>query len=963
MVTDTEHGLSEILDRITDGFIALDKNWCYTYMNKRAGEILNRDPQQMIGKHIWTEFPEGIGQPFHKAYEQAMTEQKYIFLEEYYPPLDRWFENHIYPSPNGVSVYFRCITEKKKQELKLKTSETKYRSVVENIHESLVVEDVDGNLVYANNEFSKMFGFSKDELRNLSLIDYTAPESYPEVLERHIQRMKGIELPEEFEYKGMRKDGTEIWVDCRVSAILSEGRIVGTQSLERDITERKKAEEKLIEKELQYRLLIEHASDGIFISDLNEHFLDANSSACELIGYSKEELLKLVVDDLVIIKPGETPSRFDEIKSGIRIIQERNLRRKDGSMVPVEVTAKMLPDKRILSIVRDVTERKKNDEKLAESENRLRTIIQTEPECIKLIGPNCELLEMNPAGLIMIEADNIEQVINRSVLDLINEKYRDAFARLTSEVFNGNPGSLEFEITTLKGTHRWLEIHAVPLRDIDGKIISLLGITRDITERKKAEEEILKSRKQFQSLVENIPGVYWVNDLDTYQTLYISPSYETIWGRRVEDLYNNPADFINSVHPEDKALLFEAHKNIANTLKTNITYRIVRPDGELRWISAKTNVVIDSHGKKTEYGYAEDITERKKTEQAIKESEEKFRTLVESSPVGIFLFQPDGQVTYGNPADMRMTGLTWEETMGLNWIKAIHPDDLATVMEDWKKASDSGKPYAGTGRYLHEDGTVVYWDVSTAPTIIDGKIIGYIGTVTDITERKKSEQEIVHMNEQLRDLSSHLQNIREEERKKIAREIHDELGQQLTVIKMNLHSLLKKNNNQDSEFTGKAAAIGEYINQTMDTVRKISSELRPVILDDFGIADALQLHSSEFAKRTGIPCAMKVEGNEIIPDINISTQVFRIYQEALTNVARHSKATQVNSTLKSENGILKILIRDNGKGFNPEKISGKKSLGLIMMRERAIGIGGTLEIASNPGQGTSVIFSLPLAKQ
>jgi len=112
--------LADVFERITDAFVALDKNWCYTYMNKKAGEIFNCDSKQIIGKHIWTEFPEGADQPFRKAYEKAMREQQYVYLEEYYSPYDRWFENHIYPSPEGLSIFFRDITEKKKQRQKLK---------------------------------------------------------------------------------------------------------------------------------------------------------------------------------------------------------------------------------------------------------------------------------------------------------------------------------------------------------------------------------------------------------------------------------------------------------------------------------------------------------------------------------------------------------------------------------------------------------------------------------------------------------------------------------------------------------------------------------------------------------------------------------------------------------------------------------------------------------------------------
>src|SRR5258705_4202843 len=121
--------IREIFERISDAFVALDKNWCYTYMNKKAGEIFNRDPGKMIGKHIWTEFPEGIDQSFYKAYMKAMMEQQYVYLEGYYLPYDRWFENHIYPSPEGLSIYFRDVTEKKKAELLLQENEQRLRLI------------------------------------------------------------------------------------------------------------------------------------------------------------------------------------------------------------------------------------------------------------------------------------------------------------------------------------------------------------------------------------------------------------------------------------------------------------------------------------------------------------------------------------------------------------------------------------------------------------------------------------------------------------------------------------------------------------------------------------------------------------------------------------------------------------------------------------------------------------------
>jgi PAS domain S-box-containing protein len=169
----------EVFERITDAFVALDKNWCYTYMNKKAGEIFNRDPKEMIGKHIWTEFPEGVGQPFQKAYEKSMTEQRYIYLEEYYSPYDRWFENHIYPSPEGLSIYFRDITERKKAELLLQENEQRLRLIYNTTSDVIFLISVEPNNRYrftsVNHAFLSTTGLNEDNVIG-KFVDEVIPE-------------------------------------------------------------------------------------------------------------------------------------------------------------------------------------------------------------------------------------------------------------------------------------------------------------------------------------------------------------------------------------------------------------------------------------------------------------------------------------------------------------------------------------------------------------------------------------------------------------------------------------------------------------------------------------------------------------------------------------------------------------------------------------------------------------------
>jgi signal transduction histidine kinase len=243
---------------------------------------------------------------------------------------------------------------------------------------------------------------------------------------------------------------------------------------------------------------------------------------------------------------------------------------------------------------------------------------------------------------------------------------------------------------------------------------------------------------------------------------------------------------------------------------------------------------------------------------------------------------------------------------------------------------------------------------------VEGEVMEVILILQDITEAKNAEEQLRQSHEQLRELASRLQDIREEERASIAREVHDELGQQITCLKMDISWLQKKLNTENAEISQKIKGTLEIVDETAVTIRKIATELRPSILDDFGLIEALQWQSRDFAKKS----AITINFNSGIPDINISKNaaiaLFRIFQESLTNVARHAAATEINASLELKDGLLYLTITDNGKGFDVDKSGHKKTLGLLGMKERTIMIGGKYEIASTPGKGTSVFITVPL---
>lgn len=240
------------------------------------------------------------------------------------------------------------------------------------------------------------------------------------------------------------------------------------------------------------------------------------------------------------------------------------------------------------------------------------------------------------------------------------------------------------------------------------------------------------------------------------------------------------------------------------------------------------------------------------------------------------------------------------------------------------------------------------------------QIIGVIHILRDITERKRSEEELKSSREKLRNLAAHLNSVREEERKLIAREIHDELAQALTALKMGLVWLDKKLPEVKKPLTEKIKSMSDLIDMTLYTVRRISSELRPGLLDDLGLQAAIEWQAKEFEDRTGITCEVTFHSDTGNLDQERSTAIFRIFQETLTNVVRHAEATEVWASLEETPDILIMKVKDNGVGITEERILNSKSFGIIGMQERTLLLGGDIKLKGVRNKGTTVTVSIPI---
>jgi PAS domain S-box-containing protein len=358
--------------------------------------------------------------------------------------------------------------------------------------------------------------------------------------------------------------------------------------------------------------------------------------------------------------------------------------------------------------------------------------------------------------------------------------------------------------------------------------------------------------------------------------------------------------------------------------------------------------------------------ERKQAEEAVRASENRWRTMFDNAAIGIALVDAMGQPVHSNPALQRMLGYTAAELRRMSFVEFTHPDDTD---KDWALAREvfEGQRdyYQIEKRFIRKDGRVL-WGHLTASAIRDGNGAWQfgVGMVEDITERKQTEEQLRATSAQLRALMASLQSAREQEGIRIAREIHDELGSALTSLRWDLEAIDKTLSEVEDRslmlaLRDKIGTMVGLIDTTVHVVRRISSELRPPILDDLGLAAAIEWQTQQFQARTGIICQYDGPGESLDLDQEQSTAIFRIFQEALTNVLRHAQATRVDVTLEEEGAALVLKIRDNGRGITEGEQDGSRTLGLLGMRERAYLIGGRVELTGIRGQGTTVTLRVP----
>ncbi len=498
----------------------------------------------------------------------------------------------------------------------------------------------------------------------------------------------------------------------------------------------------------------------------------------------------------------------------------------------------------------------------------------------------------------------------------------------------GKPFETEVRLRRADGEYRWFLLRAVPRRDERGNIVKWYGTSSDIEDLKRAEDRI-------RLIIDTIPKMAWTVRADGAVD-FVNRRWLDYTGLSLEEEIEDPT---RVVHPEDLPRVMEEWAtDMSSGRESEDEMRLLGADGEYRWFLIRTVPLRDEQGNLIKwYGLSVDIEDRKRAER-------EWQALTDAIPQQIWSGAPDGTLDYCNERWRSYTGLELKDLQGDRWQIMLHPEDRDRVLKAWQESVVNGTPYEQEERHRRADGTYRWFLARGVPLRnAEGRIVRWYGTNTDIEDRKEAEEE-------LRRVSGQLFRAQEEERRRIARDLHDSTAQHLVLLSAALERLQNSARAQSLKFRRVFSEAQELAALTLREVRTLSYLLYPPMLDEAGLEDAISHYVEGYGERTGIQVNVQVSRHLGRLGRDTEMVLFRVVQESLTNVQRHSSSRRASVQLNRMEDQVTLEIRDEGKGMRRKGEKVRKILpgvGISSMRERVRQIGGELEIESTSA-GTAV---------
>jgi len=607
-----------------------------------------------------------------------------------------------------------------------------------------------------------------------------------------------------------------------------------------------------------------------------------------------------------------------------------------------------------------------------------------ESEHLKIITESLDtVLKHVPVGVAILEGPEFRYFsINKKLADLNGLPIREHLGKPLVEVLpnaeqkllpeirkimeTGNPIQREFSISLPKNPN--VPIHLIdflyPILGKEGKPRAILAIVFDISSRKQTEAALKESEDRYRILIETMQDGIGMQDKNGIVT-YVNPSLGKMLGFTAKEMIGQKASKFYDI--ENRAIL-----------KTATRKRGFNKSYEIEW-QGKNGIkiptvmsprgIFDQDGKyQGSFAVVGDITERKKAESWLKESEQKYRQLFESAIDMIHIVDDQYNIIDINNTELRKLGYSRKELIGQPLNKILHPDFRPTTKGRIQTVRDGETIKSYETALLTKDGKKILVKVNVVPKMVGGKFIGAQAIIHDITESKKAESQLKESYKALREMGYKLESIREEEKKRIAVEIHDQLGQELTAIKLELYLInvlfkqKKDLSKMDQVLMAKVNSVISKTSSTIETVRRISHDLRPAVLDHLGLISSIRMLLKNFEQSNNIKVKANILDDELDFEQDFTVNVYRVLQEALTNISKHANATLVKIDFIIKDELMELNISDNGAGFNQDKIKESEKFGIYNMTERIKKLEGDFRIRSKENSGTSIKITFPAYK-
>ncbi len=824
----------------------------------------------------------------------------------------------------------------------------------------------DAHFIYVNQAACQTLDYSQHELLSMTVHDIDPLFSK----KRWSDHWQDLKKRKSFTFESLHKTkyGKTFPVEITVNFVEFEGNEYNW-AFARDITARNLIQDKLKESEKKYRQLFVAETDAIIVSNVKtQHIVDANNAASRIYGYTHKEFLNKKRKHISV-----DPSLFEKLLRKVLSGKIVNIplayhRKKNGSVFPVEISAASFTSngqKMVFAVIKDITKRKQAEDKLRDSEERFKQIAENAEEWI---------WEVNAEGLYTYSSPIVQRLLGYRASEIIGKKHfydlfhpenRETLKKAALESFSLKQPFREYVNSNIhkNGKTVWLSTSGVPILDAGGNLLGYRGADTNITERKQAEEALKESEEKFRAITSTaIDAIFLLDSEGTVS--YWNPAAEKMFGYKGEAALGKDLHLLlapKRFHKEYK----KGFKRFAKTgegiaVGNTLEFSALRKDGTEFPIEVSTSA-LKLKNKWCSVGIVRDITDRKRAEEKIRKAELRYRTVADFTHDWEYWETPDGFLKYISPSCERITGFSPQHfAHNPNLVsEIILPEDKDIWLQHRHDTLNVQGPQSIVFRIRRKDGEIRWIDHVCQPvTDKQEMFIGVRASNRDITKRKQAEEALKKSHENLRALSLRITNIQEEERRGLTRELHDQVGQPLTALSINLDYLLEQLSGK-SETTIIASLYDSkaLVKKIMILIRNIIAYLRPQILDDYGLAASILWFSERFSQRTKIPVVFK--GGKIKQRLphDVETNLFRIVQESLTNISKYANASKATITLEDSGKKIRLTITDDGLGFDPSNAN-RKGLGLLGMRERVEAIGGILRVESSLGKGTRVIVEV-----